>query len=99
MKRASGRRILAACVAASIFVAPAALSQTSPAAPTASDRALAAQKAAFLALPEATRKAAQDALVWLGLYNGVVDGAFGKRTIDTIVAYQTSLGAPADGVV
>ncbi|HVP99586.1 MAG TPA: hypothetical protein VMS87_10185, partial [Roseiarcus sp.] len=34
------------------------------------DAAFAAEKAAFLGLPLATRKAAQDALVWLGLYNG-----------------------------
>ncbi len=86
-------------MAASIFVAPAALSQTPPAAPTASDRALAAQKAAFLALPEATRKAAQDALVWLGLYNGVVDGDFGKRTRNSILAFQTSMKASADGAL
>ncbi len=49
-------------------------------------------------MPEADRKAAQDALVWLGLYNGVVDGGFGKRTLDAILAYQKSLRAPADGV-
>ena len=46
---------------------------------------MAGQKAAFLALPEATRKAAQDALVWLGFYNGVADGDFGKRTRDAIL--------------
>ena len=57
------------------------------------------QKAAFLAMSEADRKAVQDALVWLGLYNGLVDGAFGKRTLDSILAYQASVKAPADGVV
>ena len=65
----------------------------------AADAKLEAQKAAFLALPEADRKAAQDALVWLDFYNGAVDGAFGKRTRDSIVAYQQSVGATGDGVV
>ncbi|HEY1454683.1 MAG TPA: peptidoglycan-binding protein [Roseiarcus sp.] len=73
--------------------------QTPPAAPPAADAALAAQNAAFLALPEATRKAAQDALVWLGFYNGAVDGDFGKRTRDAILAFQASVKAPTDGAL
>jgi hypothetical protein len=56
-------------------------------------------KAAFLALSEADRKALQDGLGWLGVYNGVTDGAYGKRSIEALVAYQQSLGAAADGVV
>jgi hypothetical protein len=81
------------------FVSPPALAQTPPAAPSADDTAIAPHKAAFLALPEATRKAAQDALVWLGFYNGVNDGEFGKRTQDAILAFQTSVKAPADGAL
>jgi peptidoglycan hydrolase-like protein with peptidoglycan-binding domain len=73
--------------------------QAPPAPPTAGDAALAGQKAAFLALPEAARKAAQDALVWLGFYNGVADGDFGKRTRDAILAFQASTKAPADGAL
>ena len=34
------------------------------------------QKAAFLAMPEPGRKVVQGALVWLGLYNGLVDGVY-----------------------
>jgi peptidoglycan hydrolase-like protein with peptidoglycan-binding domain len=60
---------------------------------------MAAQKAAFLALPEATRKAVQEALVWLGLYVGVNDGEFGKRTHDAILAFQASVKAPPDGAL
>ncbi len=60
---------------------------------------MAAQKAAFMGLPEATRKAVQEALVWLGLYVGVNDGDFGKRTRDAILAFQASLKAPADGTL
>jgi hypothetical protein len=71
------------------------LAQTPPVAPSAEDAA----KAAFLALPEATRKAAQEALVWLGLYVGVNDGEFGKRTHDAILAFQASVKAPADGAL
>jgi hypothetical protein len=55
------------------------------------------QARAFLAFPDADRKAAQDALGWLGFYNGVVDGAFGKRTVDALRAYQSSIGAQPDG--
>jgi hypothetical protein len=80
------------------FASPAALAQSPPAPPTGG-AALAAQKAAFLALPEATRKAAQDALVWLGFYNGVDDGDFGERTRDAILAFQGSVKAPPDGTL
>jgi len=73
--------------------------QAPPAAPAAADAAMAGQKAAFLALPEATRAAAQDALVWLGFYNGVADGDFGKRTRDAILAFQASTKAPTDGAL
>jgi hypothetical protein len=88
-------------LAALILGAPAASAQTPPAPPAAplADAALTVQKAAFLALPEATRKAAQDALVWLGFYNGVADGDFGKRTRDAVLAFQASIKAPADGAL
>jgi hypothetical protein len=81
------------------LLSPLALGQTPPAAPSADDAAMAAQKAAFLALPEATRKALQEALVWLGLYVGVNDGDFGKHTRDAILAFQASVKAPADGTL
>jgi peptidoglycan hydrolase-like protein with peptidoglycan-binding domain len=81
------------------FVSPAVLAQTPPAAPSADDAVLAAQKAAFMVMPEASRKAAQEALVWLGLYVGVNDGDFGKRTRDAILAFQASLKAPTDGML
>jgi hypothetical protein len=56
-------------------------------------------RAAFQALSEADRKAVQEALGWLGFYNGVVDGAPGKRTFDALATYQQSLGGNADGIV
>ncbi|HEY1887435.1 MAG TPA: peptidoglycan-binding domain-containing protein [Roseiarcus sp.] len=76
-----------------------AQTQTPPIAPSTDDAAMAARKAAFLALPEATRKAVQEALVWLGLYVGVNDGEFGKRTHDAILAFQGNVKAPADGTL
>ncbi len=81
------------------LISPLASAQTQPPAPSAEDAAMAGQKAAFMGLPEATRKAAQEALVWLGLYVGVNDGDFGRRTRDAILAYQTSVRAPADGTL
>ena len=80
------------------LLSPIVSAQT-PAPSSADDAALAAQKAAFMGLPEASRKAAQEALVWLGLYVGVNDGDFGKRTRDAILAFQTTLKAPADGTL
>jgi peptidoglycan hydrolase-like protein with peptidoglycan-binding domain len=98
MKRTSASLAVALALGLLSPVA-SAQAQAPPAAPSADDAAMAAQKAAFLALPEATRKAAQDALVWLGFYNGVTDGDFGKRTRDAILAFQGSAKAPADGAL
>jgi peptidoglycan hydrolase-like protein with peptidoglycan-binding domain len=92
----------AAGALALVFSCPGAAQNASPpaaiAAPAA-DSALAAGKAAFESMPEADRRIVQDALVWLGLYVGTVDGAFGKRTRDSIVAWQTSVKAPPNGIV
>ena len=80
------------------LLSPIVSAQT-PAPSSTDDAALAAQKPAFMGLPEASRKAAQEALVWLGLYVGVNDGDFGKRTRDAILAFQTTLKVPADGTL
>src|SRR5271154_4311841 len=97
MLRTPPRTILAAAIL--ILGGPVGHAQTPPAAPSAADATLAAQKAAFLALPESTRKAAQDALVWLGLYVGLVDGDFGRGTRNAILAFQASAKAPQDGAL
>jgi peptidoglycan hydrolase-like protein with peptidoglycan-binding domain len=102
------RAALAAALALSIaagLASPARAQVTPPPRPTPSEPdaqkavLLDAQKAAFLAMSEPDRKAAQDALGWLGFYNGAVDGAFGKRTLESILAYQSSVKAPENGVV
>lgn len=97
-------RVIGIVSAALAIAAPiGARGQGSPpaalAAPPAADPAMAAQKAGFDAMAEADRKAVQDALVWSGLYVGTVDGAFGKRTRDSILAWQTSVNAPATGLI
>ena len=84
-------------LAASLLCSGLTQAQTPPI--PAADTAFAAQKSAFLALPLTMRKAAQDALVWLGVYNGANDGDFGKRTRDAIVAWQRSVKATPDGVL
>jgi hypothetical protein len=86
---------LLACAVHGCAFAQAAAPSPSPSV----DARAEAQKSAFLAMPEADRKAVQDALGWLGLYNGAVDGAFGKRTRDSILAYQTNVKATADGAI
>jgi peptidoglycan hydrolase-like protein with peptidoglycan-binding domain len=88
-----------AAVAFLVLAGPAVDAQTAAPPPSAADAALTAQKAAFLALPESTRKAVQDALIWLGFYNGVADGDFGRRTRDALLAFQASVKASADGAL
>src|SRR5277367_1056765 len=100
MQRTRSRLDIARAIVALAMVPAAGLvahAQTVPASPANTE--LTAQKAAFLALPESTRKAAQDALVWLGFYVGLVDGDFGRRTRDAILAFQASAKAPQDGAL
>jgi peptidoglycan hydrolase-like protein with peptidoglycan-binding domain len=96
MKRAPAG--LAFAVGLGLF-SPIASAQAPPGVVSADDAAMAAQKAAFMGLPEATRKALQEALVWLGLYVGVNDGDFGKRTRDAMLAFQGNVKATADGTL
>ena len=56
-------------------------------------------RAAFEALPERDRVAVQEALGWLGLYNGVFDGAYGRRTVEAFAAWQQSVAKRGDGIV
>ncbi len=58
-----------------------------------------AEARAFLGFSEGDRKAAQEALGWLGFYNGIDDGAPARRTIDALKTYQQSLRAPPDGIM
>ena len=68
-----------------------------PSKAAAPDPAFEAAKAAFEALPEADRKALQDALVWTGDFNAVVSGAFGRRTFEALEAFRARAGGdPSD---
>jgi hypothetical protein len=73
--------------------------QNAPATAVGADAAFDSQKSAFEAMTEADRRAIQDALIWSGQYFGVVDGTFGKRTRDAIVAWETAAKMPATGLV
>ena len=93
-------RAMLGLAAALVLAAPSGLrAQGAPAPSSSVDAVFDSQKAAFDALAEADRRAIQDALAWSGQYLGVVDGVFGKRTRDSIVAWQTSVKAPANGLV
>ena len=63
--------------------------RTKPATP---DPAFEAARTAFEALPEGERKGLQDALVWTGDYNSVVNGTFGRRSFEALQAYAKRSG-------
>jgi hypothetical protein len=95
-------KIVCPLALAALVFAQTASAQITPAPPKPASTETAKPdpaKDAFLALSAAQRKAAQEALVWLGLYNGVTDGAFGKRTLEAIQAYQKKIGAKPDGAL
>ncbi|QGY04411.1 trypsin-like peptidase domain-containing protein [Methylobacterium mesophilicum SR1.6/6] len=96
-RRATALAILIAlgtgAVAAQDRPAPARAAPGSvPAVGAPVDPAFEAMKAGFEALPEADRKALQDALVWTGAFNAVVSGAFGRRTYEALTAYAARTG-------
>jgi hypothetical protein len=70
-----------------------------PAVQAASDPAFEAAKRAFEALPDADRRAIQDALIWTGDYKSNVDGNFGRGTRDSIIAYARRTKLPTDGTL
>ena len=65
----------------------------------APDPAFEAAKRAFDALPESERRALQDALVWTGDFNAVVNGTFGRATRAAMVAFAKTSGLPPDGTL
>lgn len=93
--------VAAALAGASVLAAAAAVAQAPASPPTiaSADPAYAAAQSAFEALPEADRRAVQDALVWTGDYKGIVDGHFGKGTRDSIAAFAQHMHLPANGTL
>jgi hypothetical protein len=49
-------------------------------------------------LPDAERKGLQDALVWTGDYNSVVNGTFGRRSYEALQAYAKRSGGSGSGL-
>ncbi|KQO65720.1 peptidoglycan-binding protein [Methylobacterium sp. Leaf88] len=60
--------------------------------PAAPDPAFEAARSLFEALPEAERKGLQDALVWTGDYNSLVNGTFGRRSYEALQAHARRTG-------
>ena len=91
----------AAALLAAAAIGPDASAQAPRPAPAAAqtDAAYEAARLAFEALPEAERKAIQEALVWTSDHNGVTSGGFGRRTFEAIVAYQKRGGLKPDGTL
>jgi Putative peptidoglycan binding domain len=98
--RALRRILVAAAVAIGSF---GGASAQIPPAPTpravAPDPAFDAARAAFETLPEAERKAIQDALTWVGDYAGMADGSFGRQTYEAITAHQRRSKQTPNGVL
>jgi hypothetical protein len=92
------RRGVAVAMAA-IVAASMNLQTRGALAQTPSDAALDAARSAFEALPEADRRAVQDALIWTGDYKGTVDGGFGRMTLGAMVAYARRAKLPTDGTL
>jgi hypothetical protein len=83
------------CVLFVALAGPAAGQSAGPAA----DRALEAARTAFELMPEAERTSLQEDLVWTGDYNAGVGGAFGRRTYEGIVAFETRAKLKVDGML
>ncbi len=88
----AAKRQALTCALALLLVAPA-VAQPAP------DPVVAAAQSAFEALPEAERRAIQSDLIWTGDYSGVVDGSFGRRSFDALVAFEARNRTKPDGVL
>jgi hypothetical protein len=79
--------------------APASPAPASP--PPASgilaDPAFQAAQKRYEALPDAERRAIQEALMWTGDFSGAGSGTYGPLTFRAIQAFQKRAGAPTDG--
>ena len=92
MPRRTGLVGLLAALLAAGLAPPVSAQAAKPPGPAAPDPAFEVAKTAFEALPEAERRALQDALVWTGDYNSVLAGTFGRRTFEALGAYQARSG-------
>jgi len=58
-----------------------------------------AAEQAFNALDEASRKAIQSDLIWVGGFTATVSGSFGRRTYDAILTFERATRSTADGLL
>ena len=83
-----------------LVLAPAALAQGQrPATLPVPNPAMEAAERAFMALPEAERRAIQSDLIWGSDFTATISGAFGARTYQAIVRFEQALRSPADGIL
>ena len=104
MFHAARRRTMAMCLGLCWLLPGAVAAQTAapssgPAGVAAVDPAFDLARRAFEALPEADRRAVQDALVWTADYKGVTSGAFGRGTRDAILLWLQRNRMPAGAAV
>ncbi len=93
------RRALRFLVAVALGL-PAAASaaptpQTRPVVSPSDDRL----RTGFDGLPDADRRAIQDALLWTGDFAGIVSGAFGPRTREALMSFARRSGLAPDAVL
>ncbi len=79
--------------------APMAQAQMGDAPRSAASDATDAVRTTFDALPEAQRRALQDALVWTGDYKGAPDGGFGRGTRDALNLWGARMKLPPGGAL
>ncbi len=105
IERGAGAGLAATMVILALSVAGPAMAQVpSPRPPSAGGGAQAnptmeAARAAFEALPLASRIEIQDGLVWTGDYSGSLDGTFGRMTFDSLTAFQARHRFTPDGIL
>ncbi len=90
------RALFAACT---ILVAGTCLTHPARAQAPAANPAADPLRQAFDALPEADRRAIQDALVWTGDYKGSIDGVLGRGGSAALAAYAKRTKTTPEGVL
>lgn len=79
--------------------APEAQAETQPAMPALPDESPAEARRSEALLNRAERDQLQIALEWAGVYNGAIDGAFGRGTRGAMAAWQQNNGHEATGIL
>ncbi|MFO1149630.1 MAG: serine protease [Alsobacter sp.] len=96
---AAGLLIAAASLAAAQAqsAAPAGAAPAAPPSGVLADPVFQAAQKRYEALPDAERRAIQEALMWTGDFSGAGSGTYGPLTFRAIQAFQKRAGATPDG--